>query len=173
MPNAVVLVLVGCGVGCSPLFLPFLVEPVFLPCVRAISAWTSLGRHRWVGSNDFFWSNVYKIDKPRNRHIIQKARKIWFRFVYQLDVSSVISRSVLQFSNFQIYQPNKNQPTVVGGFNPILSNFQQKKRRMTPSANYSAYFQAQLQVTPPKKVQPVKDKSKVVIRYKRSWTKEQ
>lgn len=44
---------------------------------------------------------------------------------------------------------------------------------MPPSANYSAYFQAQLQVIPPKIVQPVKEKSKVVIRYKRSWTKEQ
>jgi hypothetical protein len=45
---------------------------------------------------------------------------------------------------------------------------------MTPSANYSAYFQAQLQVTPKKIVQPVvKEKSKVVIRYKRNWTKEQ
>jgi hypothetical protein len=44
---------------------------------------------------------------------------------------------------------------------------------MTPSSNYSAYFQAQLQVIPPKIVQPAKEKSKVVIRYKRNWTKEQ
>jgi hypothetical protein len=44
---------------------------------------------------------------------------------------------------------------------------------MTPSDNYSAYFQAQLQVIPQKIVQPVKEKSKVVIRYKRNWTKEQ
>jgi hypothetical protein len=43
---------------------------------------------------------------------------------------------------------------------------------MTPSNNYSAYFQAQLQVNPKKVVQPVKEKSKVVIRYKRNWTKE-
>lgn len=48
-----------------------------------------------------------------------------------------------------------------------------KNNYMTPSANYSAYFQAQLQVTPKKIAQPVKEKSKVVIRYKRSWTKEQ
>jgi len=48
-----------------------------------------------------------------------------------------------------------------------------KKRRMTPSSNYSAYFQAQLQVIPPKIVQPTKEKSEVVIRYKRNWTKEQ
>jgi len=48
-----------------------------------------------------------------------------------------------------------------------------KKRRMTPSSNYSAYFQAQLQVIPTKIVQPAKEKSKVVIRYKRNWTKEQ
>jgi len=46
---------------------------------------------------------------------------------------------------------------------------------MTPSSNYSAYFQAQLQVAPQKTVQPAaaKEKSKVVIRYKRNWTKEQ
>jgi len=44
---------------------------------------------------------------------------------------------------------------------------------MTPSSNYSAYFQAQLQVIPQKIVQPAKEKSKVVIRYKRHWTKEQ
>jgi hypothetical protein len=44
---------------------------------------------------------------------------------------------------------------------------------MTPSSNYSAYFQAQLQVIPQKIAQPAKDKSKVVIRYKRNWTKEQ
>jgi len=44
---------------------------------------------------------------------------------------------------------------------------------MTPSSNYSAYFQAQLQVAPPKTAQPAKERSKVVIRYKRNWTKEQ
>jgi len=64
---------------------------------------------------------------------------------------------------------------MAGGFNPIYRNtieFQQK-RHMTPSSNYSAYFQAQLQVIPQKIVQPAKEKSKVVIRYKRNWTKEQ
>ena len=40
-------------------------------------------------------------------------------------------------------------------------------------SNYSAYFQAQLQAIPQKIVQPAKEKSKVVIRYKRNWTKEQ
>jgi hypothetical protein len=44
---------------------------------------------------------------------------------------------------------------------------------MTPSSNYSAYFQAKLQVTPKKVVNPAKEKSEVVIRYKRNWTKEQ
>jgi hypothetical protein len=44
---------------------------------------------------------------------------------------------------------------------------------MTPSSNYSAYFQAQLQVTQPKIIKPAKEKSEVVIRYKRNWTKEQ
>jgi len=41
---------------------------------------------------------------------------------------------------------------MAGGFNPIYRNtieFHQK-RRMTPSSNYSAYFQAQLQVIPKK-----------------------
>ena len=45
---------------------------------------------------------------------------------------------------------------------------------MTPSDNYSAYFKARLQVIPPKKtVKPAKEKSPVVIRYKRNWTQEQ
>jgi hypothetical protein len=44
---------------------------------------------------------------------------------------------------------------------------------MSPSSNYSAYFQAQLQDIPSKKVQPAKEKSKVVIRYKRNWSQEQ
>jgi hypothetical protein len=44
---------------------------------------------------------------------------------------------------------------------------------MTPSNNYSAYFQARLPVTPPKTVKPAKEKSQVVIRYKRTWTQEQ
>ena len=44
---------------------------------------------------------------------------------------------------------------------------------MIPSNNYSAYFQAQLQAIPQKIVQPAKEKSKVVIRYKRNWTQEQ
>jgi hypothetical protein len=48
-----------------------------------------------------------------------------------------------------------------------------KKRRMIPSSNYSAYFQAQRQVIPQIIVQPAKEKSKVAIRYKRNWTKEQ
>jgi hypothetical protein len=43
---------------------------------------------------------------------------------------------------------------------------------MAPSSNYSAYFQAQLKVIPKKNAQPAKEKSKVVIRYKRNWTKE-
>jgi len=44
---------------------------------------------------------------------------------------------------------------------------------MIPSKNYSAYFQAQLQVIPPKIVKPAKEKSKVIIRYKRNWTQDQ
>jgi hypothetical protein len=44
---------------------------------------------------------------------------------------------------------------------------------MTPSNNYSAYFQARLQVTPPKSVKPTQEKSQVVIRYKRNWTRPQ
>jgi len=44
---------------------------------------------------------------------------------------------------------------------------------MFPSNNYNAYFQAQLQVIPQKIVKPAKEKSKVVIRYKRNWTQEQ
>jgi len=62
-----------------------------------------------------------------------------------------------------------------GGFNSVYRNtpISLIKRHMTPSSNYSAYFQAQLQVAPPKTAQPAKEKSKVVIRYKRNWTKEQ
>ena len=61
-------------------------------------------------------------------------------------------------------------------FDPIYSitiQFSTKKRRMTTSNNYSAYFQAQLQVIPQKIVKPAKEKSQVVIRYKRNWTKGQ
>ena len=54
----------------------------------------------------------------------------------------------------------------------ILPHFQQKES-MTPISNYNAYFQAQLQVIPQKIVQPAKEKSNMVIRYKRNWTKEQ
>ena len=65
---------------------------------------------------------------------------------------------------------------MAGVFKPVYSHtiqFFNKKRRMTPSSNYSAYFQSQLRVIPQKIVQPAKEKSKVVIRYKRNWTKEQ
>ena len=72
----------------------------------------------------------------------------------------------------RINKANRLWPVVLTLFIVILSNFN-KKRRMTPSSNYSAYFQAQLQVIPQKIIQPAKEKSKVVIRYKRNWTKEQ
>ena len=66
---------------------------------------------------------------------------------------------------------------MAGGFNPVYSNtlkFSTKRdsQLMTPSSNYSAYFQAQLQVIPQKIDKPAKEKSQVVIRYKRNWTKE-
>ena len=54
----------------------------------------------------------------------------------------------------------------------ILPHFQEKES-MIPISNYNAYFQAQLQVIPQKIVQPAKEKSNMVIRYKRNWTKEQ
>ena len=43
---------------------------------------------------------------------------------------------------------------------------------MLNSHNYSAHFQAQLQHTPRTAPQPVKKQEKVIIRYKRTWTKE-
>lgn len=43
---------------------------------------------------------------------------------------------------------------------------------MFNSNNYSAHFQAQLQQTPRTAPQPVKKQGKVIIRYKRTWTKE-
>jgi len=54
----------------------------------------------------------------------------------------------------------------------ILPHFQEKES-MIPISNYNAYFQAQLQVIPQKIVQPANEKSNMVIRYKRNWTKEQ
>ncbi len=84
--------------------------------------------------------------------------------IYQLDVYPLDSRPVPLFSNFKF---TRFQRFIVN-VNPF-----QKKRFMIPSNNYSAYFQAKLQVNPPKTVKPVKEKSPVVIRYKRNWSQEQ
>ena len=43
---------------------------------------------------------------------------------------------------------------------------------MLNTQNYSANFQAQLQHTPRTTPPPVKKQEKIIIRYKRSWTKE-
>lgn len=44
---------------------------------------------------------------------------------------------------------------------------------MTPTHNYSAYFQAQLRYKPRETPKPTLEKAKVTIRYKRTWITEQ